>query len=332
MSLNTKITILERLLGISEDNNTKKSFTQIRRRISTERVSTYIKKYVSSCGRVLHKSLQWYKKCVINGLVIDLWQENMHNFEGVDTEEFYDLLEEFLIEKYGDEVEYEIKKLNIIEKTNRINEMKILISENKLKNLIRNRLGIDLTGKISMITSQYQLPMSFDSIISPTELNRILNHRGPCYLLKIGRNEYLLTPMENKDWLIITDNEWLRPFEFMRELGIEMLGLSIDDLLEMYFDEKESINEMVEGDDETPIRLRYALIEIKIPLAFWGYKNYFQIVPHHYVLGDRIYVKKGTSGGRSISTKNINVIEVFDEDRMNEMIELMNKLREKNKF
>jgi fatty acid-binding protein DegV len=49
--------------------------------------------------------------------------------------------------------------------------------------------------------------------------------------------------MENKDWLIITDKEWLTPFEFMRELGIEMLGLSIDDLLEVYFDEKESINE-----------------------------------------------------------------------------------------
>jgi hypothetical protein len=151
--------------------------------------------------------------------------------------------------------------------------MKILISENKLKNLIRNRFGIDLTGKISMITSQYQLPMSFDSIISPTELNRILNHRGPCYLLKIGRNEYLLTPMENKDWLIITDNEWLRPFEFMRELGIEMLGLSIDDLLEMYFDEKESINEMYNPDDEPNYKMIEKLINKVMSKKFDWWKG-----------------------------------------------------------
>jgi len=112
--------------------------------------------------------------------------------------------------------------------------MKILLKESKLKNLLKDRFGLDLTGKISMITSQYQLPTSFDSIISPTELNRILNYRGPCYLLKIGRNEYLLTPMENKDWLIITDNEWLRPFEFMRELGIEGIPISIDKLIDLY--------------------------------------------------------------------------------------------------
>ena len=110
MSLSNKITIIERLLGVVSEENTKKSFSKIRRRISFENVSTHIKKYVNSCGRVRHKSSQWYKKCVINGLVIDLWQENMHNFEGVDIDEFYDLLEEFLIEKYGDEVEDEIKK------------------------------------------------------------------------------------------------------------------------------------------------------------------------------------------------------------------------------
>jgi hypothetical protein len=111
MSLSNKITIIERLLGVVSEENTKKSFSKIRRRISFEySVITYIKKYVNSCGRLRHKSPKWHKKCVINGLVMDFWHDNMHNFEGVDIDEFYDLLEEFLIEKYGDEVEDEIKK------------------------------------------------------------------------------------------------------------------------------------------------------------------------------------------------------------------------------
>jgi hypothetical protein len=93
MSLSNKITIIERLLGVVSEENTKKSFSKIRRRISFEySVITYIKKYVNSCGRLRHKSPKWHKKCVINGLVMDFWHDNMHNFEGVDTEEFYDLL------------------------------------------------------------------------------------------------------------------------------------------------------------------------------------------------------------------------------------------------
>jgi hypothetical protein len=130
MSLSNKITIIERLLGVLSEENTKKSFSKIRRRISFENVSTHIKKYVNSCGRVRHKSSQWYKKCVINGLVIDLWQENMHNFEGVDIDEFYDLLEEFLIEKYGDEVEDEIKKFR---------DDKSIVTESKTNEFIKSK-------------------------------------------------------------------------------------------------------------------------------------------------------------------------------------------------
>ena len=65
----------------------------------------------------------------------------------------------------------------------------------------------------------------------------------------------------------------------------------------------------------------YAVIEIKIYLANMDMDYYFQARPMHEVLSDRVYVKKGASGSKSISTKNISVLKTFmipsQEEEMN---------------
>ena len=44
--------------------------------------------------------------------------------------------------------------------------MKIIINESNIKNVFK-RLNIDLSGKIQMVTSSYELPMEFDEFFTP---------------------------------------------------------------------------------------------------------------------------------------------------------------------
>lgn len=75
-------------------------------------------------------------------------------------------------------------------------------------------------------------------------------------------------------------------------------------------------------------KISQAVIEIKAPLAYLSPKDRFQIVPYWKTLEDKIYIVKGVAGGKTISTKNIEVHKVFDEDEKMEMVEYLNKLRE----
>ena len=82
--------------------------------------------------------------------------------------------------------------------------MKILLSESKLKKLISDRFGLDLTNKIYRITNPYQLPMHWDRHFTPDYLNRTMNTRGPIFLLEYGKSEYLLISKDEstEEWFI----------------------------------------------------------------------------------------------------------------------------------
>lgn len=57
-----------------------------------------------------------------------------------------------------------------------------------------------------------------------------------------------------------------------------------------------------------------AVIEILKPLAWMSVDKYIQAVPNHTTKERLIYVKLGSAGYKSISTKNIKVLAVFDSD------------------
>lgn len=71
----------------------------------------------------------------------------------------------------------------------------------------------------------------------------------------------------------------------------------------------------------------YAVIEIIIPMAYLDPKYYYQAVPAHYLNSDRIYIKKGAAGGKSISTKSVRVLKTFKHNEKNEMEAYLNQLR-----
>jgi rubrerythrin len=85
------------------------------------------------------------------------------------------------------------------------------------------------------------------------------------------------------------------------------------------------IKEMM-GINEERQEPTHALIEILPSLAYMDEKYRYQVVPHHATKKDKIYIKKGSAGNKSISTKNIKVIKSGSEE---EMKNHLSKLKDK---
>lgn len=115
--------------------------------------------------------------------------------------------------------------------------MKFLITESKLKDFIKKRFGIDLTNKIEMVQTKWDVPMEFDDAISGTLLNQYLNKYGPMFLIKIKNREYLYQDQSGHTFILHPSGFDFTELEFMKKLGIEDLGLSMRDLIDMYFEE-----------------------------------------------------------------------------------------------
>lgn len=116
--------------------------------------------------------------------------------------------------------------------------MKYVIKENKLKSFISDRFGLDLTGKISEVTSVWEVPMGFDEIIYLNTINKYLNQYGPMYVIETQDNMYLTQPRgEDNEWISLDKNNRvsLNENQLLSKLGIERLGISIGDLISMYY-------------------------------------------------------------------------------------------------
>lgn len=128
-------------------------------------------------------------------------------------------------------------------------DMKYIIQESRLKNLVVDKIGLDLTNKISIITHPNELPIHWDNnFFSPQQMNRILNNRGPLYLVEYGKKEYLVIPRdaekEGKGWWVLDQyGDLFHEYKFMQILGVDIIGLGFDQLLNIFFDENETIKE-----------------------------------------------------------------------------------------
>jgi len=125
-------------------------------------------------------------------------------------------------------------------------------SNNKNKTFLKDKFGIDFDGKIKMIQSFEELPSMFRVYFFPKDFNRMLNNGGPFYVInsdkgyKIGNKYvnkyYLYRPrVDGSSYLIDQDGYNKSESTFLENLGIDIIGLTIKDLIDMYFEE--SINE-----------------------------------------------------------------------------------------
>lgn len=122
-----------------------------------------------------------------------------------------------------------------------------------LKKFIKKKLGVDLTDRISMITSVYKIPNDIRSVshMSDSDLIGLLNRYGPMFYIKGTKLNFLVQPrpdIEKDRWMVLTNNsDWPQNYEVvLKDIGIE-LGISLGDIIDMYLpddeDMLESINE-----------------------------------------------------------------------------------------
>ena len=119
--------------------------------------------------------------------------------------------------------------------------MKYIVNQSKFKDFLKNKFNFDLTGKIKMITSRYQVPHVFDSILSDNEVRNLLNAYGPMYLITMNKGAVFIYQhhIDGADQIMFDKDGWLTDREFMKMWGIGKLGLSMNALIDIYFEEEE---------------------------------------------------------------------------------------------
>ena len=125
-------------------------------------------------------------------------------------------------------------------------------SNEKNKNFLKDKFGIDLDGKIRMIQSYEDLPLVFASHFYPKDFNRMLNDGGPFYVLNINKGYkignqyvnklYLYRPrVDGSSYLVDQDGYNKAESTFLENLGVDVMGLTIKDLVNIYFNEEDQI-------------------------------------------------------------------------------------------
>ena len=126
--------------------------------------------------------------------------------------------------------------------------MKFVIKEGNLKGFIKKKLGVDLTGKIRMYTRAHSIPKKFKNTIATYDYIRLMNRFGPFFLIDAGHGREFLIQDRGDEFIGVDVNEqYVTESEVLEYLKLDMLGLKLSKIIEMYFDEsdEENINESV---------------------------------------------------------------------------------------
>jgi hypothetical protein len=118
----------------------------------------------------------------------------------------------------------------------------------KNKKFLTNHMGIDFTGKFKKITRAFDIPYNFfiKGGITLNHAMSYLNAFGPMYFFELGDYEYLYQNRGNKDWFIDEYGHVYIKGEFLERFGIDVMGLRFSDIVNIYFNEGEPLNENVD--------------------------------------------------------------------------------------
>jgi len=136
--------------------------------------------------------------------------------------------------------------------------MKYILEKDKIKSFFKKRFGVDLTDKITMITSVKDIPRKFIRVIVTGVFNNMLNKFGPMYLIKVKDSEYLTQERNDiyKDyWFVLSDKDADDIFSIgkgsdplLKELGLDGLGINLGTIIDIYFEEEIDAGSLNEGD------------------------------------------------------------------------------------
>jgi hypothetical protein len=123
--------------------------------------------------------------------------------------------------------------------------MKIIITKNRLKELVEKILGYDLTENIEIITSWHELDSGGQRLFSDgkEEFNWLLNHYGPMFLFNVNGDNYYVQP-QGKEYgtLVLSDRknrkiDEIDENDFLKILGLDILGISLNKLIDEFAEE-----------------------------------------------------------------------------------------------
>ena len=117
--------------------------------------------------------------------------------------------------------------------------MKYLIKESKLKTFIKDKFGLDLTGRVELDPSLYKILNDFDECVSYEGLHkrRSSDNYGPMYLITIDNNFKILYQknyITGMDWIISNRCDSYDESDFMDFLGIRPIGITMDEFVNLY--------------------------------------------------------------------------------------------------
>jgi hypothetical protein len=117
--------------------------------------------------------------------------------------------------------------------------MKVVITESKLKTYIRDKFGVDLTGRIEFEPDTYDLLLYFDNYFSQDGLvrRRGMDNYGPIYLIKLKggiKIFYQMNYSSNSPLIFSNEGDMYTEPEFKELLGIRKLAITMDQFLNLY--------------------------------------------------------------------------------------------------
>jgi len=168
-------------------------------------------------------------KTYFSGEESDFFDESMQSIKYLIDEFFGDILPYGI--RYGVSTvdNYWSYKLN-----ENMKNKNIIITESKLKSFLKNKIGLDLTGKVTLVTNKWELPMEFDRTITPSALNSYLNRFGPMYVIEIGNKNYLFQDQGDRS-VIVDSNDWIyNESEIIDKLGLPPLGIKLMEIFNLF--------------------------------------------------------------------------------------------------
>jgi hypothetical protein len=115
----------------------------------------------------------------------------------------------------------------------------------KKKRLLNKIIGVDFTGKIKKITSSKDVPSDFDEGVGPVLIDQFIHYWGPMYLFKYYGKKYLYQGRDEYEMFIDEDGYDYVDGEILEHLGIDVTGLKFSDIIDIYSNEGEPLNENV---------------------------------------------------------------------------------------
>lgn len=117
--------------------------------------------------------------------------------------------------------------------------MKFTISESSIKKFIKHKLGIDLTDNFKIITNYEDVPYRFKRLLPKVILNKYFNLYGPMFVIQTDSDIFLYQKQDGTSSDIFIDKYDMvsSEFEILKSLGIDKLGIPLDDLISIYLNE-----------------------------------------------------------------------------------------------